>query len=177
MGSDIQQSRMLIPQPSQQSMTAFTSSALCRSSHSAPSPISLTFRPVFPNSLYLMIFPVLLFRRQAVSFNSSRPPGPAVRDCAFAGPAAVVDTILSYRRCKIYSFSRPTCGFANGAEQTVTDLSGKSRHRKEAVLRLEHSMHFSYTFLPIQHFTSAKNCATMPLVRNENRKDSPAVMF
>ena len=60
LGSAIQQSRILIPWASQQSMTAFTSSALWRSSHSAPRPISLTFSPVFPSSLYRTAFSSLL---------------------------------------------------------------------------------------------------------------------
>src|SRR5699024_12233269 len=53
-GSAIQQSRMLIPCSSQQSITAFTSSVLWRSSHSPPRPISLTFSPVLPSSLYFI---------------------------------------------------------------------------------------------------------------------------
>ena len=52
LGSDIQQSRILIPCVSQVSITSFISRESWRSSHSAPRPISLTSNPVFPSFLY-----------------------------------------------------------------------------------------------------------------------------
>lgn len=48
LGSDIQQSRILMPHSRQRSTTCFTSASLCRSSHSPPRPISLTRSPVLP---------------------------------------------------------------------------------------------------------------------------------
>ena len=60
-GSDIQQSRMLMPSAAQRSTTALTSSALWRSSHSPPRPISLTFSPVFPSILYRILIHCSLF--------------------------------------------------------------------------------------------------------------------
>ncbi|CUP46781.1 Uncharacterised protein [Flavonifractor plautii] len=75
LGSGIQQSRMLIPWASQQSMTALTSSALWRSSHSAPRPISLTISPVFPSARYLIKIPLQVLRVQIPLSYHTFPAG------------------------------------------------------------------------------------------------------